>query len=44
VSLELATSGRWPALAWQLGLHLAGGLAMVALGAWAVRALLPSAT
>ncbi len=43
VSLELATSGRWPALAWQLGLHLAGGLMMVALGAWIVRTLLPGA-
>lgn len=41
VSLELATGARWTALGWQLGLHLAGGLAMVALGAWLVRALLP---
>lgn len=41
VSLELATVGRWPALAWQLGLHLAGGLMMVALGAWLVRARMP---
>lgn len=43
VTLELASAGRWPALAWQLGLHLAGGLLMVAVGARLVRALLPSA-
>lgn len=39
VSLELASGARWAALGWQLGLHLAGGLAMVALGAWIVRTL-----
>lgn len=41
VSLELATGMRWMALGWQLGLHLAGGLAMVAFGAWIVRAVGP---
>ena len=38
VTLELASGGRIPALGWQLGLHLLGGVAMVALGAWLVRA------
>jgi CrcB protein len=37
VSVELATGARWVALGWQVGLHLAGGMAMVALGAWLVR-------
>ncbi len=31
--VELAQAGRLAALAWQLGLHLAGGMLMVALGA-----------
>lgn len=39
VTVELAEAGRIAALAWQVGLHLAGGMAMVALGAWLVRAL-----
>ena len=33
LTVELAESGRWTPLGWQLGLHLIGGAAMVALGA-----------
>lgn len=33
LSVELASAGRWAPLAWQLGLHLIGGMLMVALGA-----------
>jgi CrcB protein len=33
LTVELAGSGRWNPLGWQLGLHLVGGAAMVALGA-----------
>ncbi len=33
LTVELAGSGRWSPLGWQLGLHLVGGAAMVALGA-----------
>lgn len=33
LTVELAGSGRWTPLGWQLGLHLIGGVAMVALGA-----------
>lgn len=33
LSVELASDGRWAPLGWQLGLHLLGGVAMVALGA-----------
>ena len=34
LSVELAQGGRWAPLAWQLGLHVGGGMLMVALGAW----------
>lgn len=33
LTVELAGTGRWSPLGWQLGLHLIGGVAMVALGA-----------
>ncbi len=33
LTVELAGSGRWSPLGWQLGLHLIGGVVMVALGA-----------
>lgn len=39
VTVELAGASRWAALGWQLGLHLAGGMVMVALGAWLGRLL-----
>ncbi|MBL9101674.1 MAG: CrcB family protein [Myxococcales bacterium] len=39
VTVELAGAGRWLAFAWQLGLHVFGGMLMVALGAWLARAL-----
>lgn len=34
LTVELTESGRWGALALQLGLHVGGGALMVALGAW----------
>lgn len=37
VTVELTGAGRWGALGWQIGLHLAGGMAMVALGVWLAR-------
>ena len=39
LSVELAEAGRWAPLAWQLGLHVLGGLGMVVLGAAIVGAL-----
>lgn len=33
LSVELAEAGRWSPLAWQLGLHMVGGMLMVVLGA-----------
>lgn len=33
LTVELAEAGRWLPLAWQLGLHVVGGMVMVALGA-----------
>lgn len=32
LTVELTVSARWSPLGWQLGLHLIGGMAMVALG------------
>jgi CrcB protein len=34
LGVELAGEGRWAPLAWQLGLHLAGGAVMVVIGMW----------
>jgi fluoride exporter len=42
VSVELADGARWGAFGWQIGLHLAGGMAMVALGAWLARMVAPA--
>jgi len=33
LSVELTEAGRWAPLAWQLGLHVVGGMLMVVLGA-----------
>ncbi len=33
LGVELAEAGRWVPLAWQLGLHVVGGMLMVVLGA-----------
>jgi len=33
LGVELASDGRWAPLAWQVGLHVLGGAAMVAIGA-----------
>ena len=42
LSVDLAGAGRWGALGWQVGLHLLGGLVMVALGAALVGLFVPA--